>query len=278
MSQSKDLNLLFPQWQGSGATKELFFGAKKIGNHFCDRLNFTEVEVDTQLLNKTQNGIYAYSSIVAQLNKASDIIQDQNPDRILTIGGDCGVELAPVSFLNQQYSNDLAVIWFDAHGDLNIPEESFSHHFHGMPLRSLLGDGDKKIIESCFTSITPNQVILAGGRDYDPAEKAFLLKNALKNCSVSQLTEENERIVELIQGSGFKNLYIHIDLDVLDPGCFPFVNYPSKNGVSLEILAKTITTLKNNFSIVGFSIVEFSPNGDSGMDDIEALLEVSGFL
>ncbi len=147
------LNLLFPQWQGSGNTKELFHGAKLIENHFCEKINFAEVIVSTETKNEIQNGIYAYSSIVKQLNKAYNIIDVESPEKILTIGGDCGVELAPVSFLNSKYSNDLAVIWFDAHGDLNIPEKSLSHHFHGMPLRALLGDGDEKIIQSCFSNI-----------------------------------------------------------------------------------------------------------------------------
>ena len=278
MTQLKDLNLLFPQWQGSGNSKGLFYGAKMIADHFRTRLNFNEVPVNAQSTNEIQNGIYAYSAITEQLQKACHILESTNPNRILTIGGDCGVELAPVSFLNQQYSKDLAVIWFDAHGDLNIPEDSLSHHFHGMPLRSLLGDGNKKIIDSCFTNISPKQVILVGGRDYDPAEKEFLLEKTIQNFSVSQLTRESESLVKLIQSHGFKNLYIHIDLDVLDPDCFPYVNYPSKNGLSLETLIKTISTLKNSFTIAGFSIVEFSPDGNSGLADIGELLETSGFL
>jgi len=278
MMQLKDLKLLFPQWQGSGSTKGLFYGAKKIANHFGNRLNFTEVPVNNQSTNETQNGIYAYSAITEQLQKAHHIIKEANPERILTIGGDCGVELAPVSFLNQQYSDDLAVIWFDAHGDLNIPEESSSHHFHGMPLRTLLGDGNKKIINSYFSTIFPHQVIFAGGRDFDQAEKEFIANQSIKNCTVSQLTRESGRLVKLIQSRGFKKLYVHIDLDVLDPECFPYVNYPSKNGLSLETLVKTISVLKNNFSITGFSVVEFSPEGESGLADIGKLLEASGFL
>ncbi len=272
------INLLFPQWQGSGKTKELFFGAKNIEKYFSKKINFTEVDVSTETRNETQNGIYAYNSIVENLNKANNLIKDTNPGEIITIGGDCGVELAPVSFLNKQYSNDLAVIWFDAHGDLNIPEESLSHHFHGMPLRSLLGDGDENIIQSCFSNISPNQVFLVGGRDYDHAELEYIKKEEINTYSVSQVTMENETLIELIQRNGFKNIYVHIDLDVLDPHFFPYVKCPTKDGLSFETLKKTISALNNRFATVGISVVEYSPLRGSGIDYIEKLLQVSGFL
>ncbi len=279
MSQEQEiLYLLFPQWQGSGNTKELFFGAKTIEEHFCGKIKFTEVKVSLRNENETQNGIYSYSSIIEHLNKANKIIKSMNPKKILTIGGDCGVEVAPVSFLNSQYSTDLAIIWFDAHGDLNIPEESLSNHFHGMPLRSLLGDGDKRILQSCFSSISTNQVFLAGGRDYDQAEKEFINQKKINQYSVSQIRSNQENLIEEIQSNGFKKLYVHIDLDVLDPKSFPHVKCPAKNGLSRETLKKVISTLNEVFSIVGFSVVEYSPTKESGTDYIEELIQASGFI
>jgi len=278
MIKQKTLNLLFPQWQGSGDTKELFYGAKKVGEHLCKKINFTEIAVSTNTINEIQNGIYAYSSIIEHLNKTNNIIKAVEPDRILTVGGDCGVELAPVSFLNKQYTKDFAVIWFDAHGDLNIPEESLSHHFHGMPLRSLLGDGDKKIIQSCFSKISPNQIILVGGRDFDQAEQDFIKMKGINSYSVSQVTMKNKDLIELIERTGFHNLYIHIDLDVLDPVCFPYVKCPTKGGLSFETLIKTVSALTSRFNTVGISIVEFSPVGDYGIEYIEELIRISGFI
>lgn len=51
---------------------------------------------------------------------------------ILTIGGDCGVELQPIGAARRRYGADLAVVWFDAHPDLNTPQSSHSAAFHGM--------------------------------------------------------------------------------------------------------------------------------------------------
>jgi arginase len=50
---------------------------------------------------------------------------------VVTVGGTCGVEAAPVAYLNERYAGDLAIVWFDAHGDLNAPDTSPSGHFHG---------------------------------------------------------------------------------------------------------------------------------------------------
>jgi len=272
------LNLLFPQWQGSGNTKELYFGAKEIEEHFRGKIEFTEVDVNTTDENETQNCIYSYSSIIEHLIKANKIIKSTSPKKILTVGGDCGVELAPVSFLNSHYSDDLAVIWFDAHGDLNIPEESLSHHFHGMPLRSLLGEGDKNIIQSCFSNISANQVFLVGGRDYDQAEKVYINKNKINRFSVAQITSDHENLIKKIRSKGFDKLYVHIDLDVLDPKCFPHVKCPTKSGLSLETLKRTVSSLKESFSIFGISVVEYSPTKESGTDYIEEIIQASGFI
>lgn len=277
MSQ-KNLNLLFPQWQGSGKTKELFYGAQEIQKYFCEKIDFTEVPVSTEGNNEIKNGIQGYFSILAQLRKAHNIIKVTNPKKILTIGGDCGVELAPVSFLNKKYANDLAVVWFDAHGDLNTPEKSLSHHFHGMPLRFLLGAGDQEIIQSCFSTISLNQIILVGGRNFDKAELEFIENKGITSCSISQLILENRSLIELIKGKGFKHLYIHIDLDVLDPKCFPHVKCPTKNGFSLETLSKVLLGLNSEFQTVGSSIVEYSPTRGSGINYIEKLLKISGYL
>ena len=272
------LNLLFPQWQGSGKSKELLFGAKKIQESLRGEIDFTEVSVSTEEDNVTQNGIYAYSSILAQLKNVCKIIEAAKPKKIMTIGGDCGVELAPVSYLNRQYSNDLAVIWFDAHGDLNTPEDSLSHHFHGMPLRSLLGEGNEEIIQSSFSNISPNQVALVGGRDFDEAEQEFLTNKEISNYSVPQITMEPESLIQAIHDKGLNNLYIHIDLDVLDPQSFPYVKCPTKNGLTFETLIKTIAALNNEFAFVGISIVEFSPMNDSGMDYIKKLMQINRCL
>ena len=95
---------------------------------------------------------------------------------VVTVGGTCGVEAAPVAYLNEQYDGDLAIVWFDAHGDLNAPATSPSGHFHGMVLRTLLGEGPHEYVGELRRPLRPAQLFLAGTRDLDPEESAYILR------------------------------------------------------------------------------------------------------
>ena len=139
-SLSESLNLFFPQWQGA-ARLELYEGAKLLYPLFSDRLLFTKIFTSETYSLATAASIFGYSQIHSQLLEAVQAIPALQPKRIFTLGGDCGVEIAPVSWLNQQHGEALTVIWLDAHGDLNTPASSPSGHFHGMPLRLLLEIG-----------------------------------------------------------------------------------------------------------------------------------------
>ncbi|KAI7861218.1 Arginase/deacetylase, partial [Lichtheimia hyalospora FSU 10163] len=180
----------------------------------------------------------------------------KKPSHIFTIGGDCSIEIGPVSYLNMLYNN-LGIIWFDAHGDLNIPSESPSKTFHGMPLRILLGEGDQLITENIFKKINHNQIFLMGIRDIDQKEKEYIGKYNI--YSSSHVDESSIRkLITSIKSYNFNNIYIHIDLDVLDLKIFNSVKCPTPNGISYNKLIKCIELLKENFNIVGSSIVEFT--------------------
>lgn len=87
---------------------------------------------------------------------------------VITIGGDCGVELAAIEHALGTHP-DLAVVWFDARPDLNTPATSPSHAFTGMVLRTLLGEGAELPLVPA-TPLAVDRVVLAGSRAYDAAE------------------------------------------------------------------------------------------------------------
>ena len=112
-------------------------------------------------------------SIAARARHTLDAISARRPQRIFTIGGTCGGELAPVAYLNAHYRGDLAVVWLDAHADLNTPESSPSGRFHGMVLRTLLGAGPESLVSLVSRRLAPQQIVLAGVRDFDRDEATF---------------------------------------------------------------------------------------------------------
>lgn len=267
------IKILFPQWQGSGIDDGLYKGALSI----CDRLlkdekfELVNIEPDSTLL--VEKNILGYSQILKQLKSAVQLLKNNLPEKIFTVGGDCGIELAPVSYLNKIYTSDIAVLWFDAHGDLNTPEASSSKLFHGMPLSFLIGKEENEIQQSCFSRIDPSQIIYAGTRDLDAYEESYIKEKSISVITVNEILDKKNCINELLKSKRFKNVYIHIDLDVLEPDSFPHVMCPSHNGIDLTLLINVLENIKISFNIVGLSIVEFLPIDSKGTESLKDLIK-----
>ncbi len=268
------MHLLFPQWQGSGATNELYNGALLLKERLQDLVRFTEIDIDDSARPDVKSGVFACSQIAKQLLTAAGKINDANPDRIFSIGGDCGIEIAPASYLNKKSGGNLGLIWLDAHGDLNTPDSSPSGHFHGMVLRSLLGEGADTIRRLAFSNFHGKQIFLVGCRDLDPPEQRFVDREQITLFSVADVRQRSSAIVNSIKHRGFDQIYIHLDLDVLDPHQFPYVKCPTPAGISFDALLKLVNELKDNFKILGFSIVEFCPINNQGVGTLEELIEL----
>jgi arginase len=253
------LNLFFPQWQGS-ARFELFEGARLLYEALHNKISFTQIPVGLTYSLITDANILGYSQICSQLLDTCRAIQAHNPDRILTIGGDCGVEIAPVSFLNRKYDQALTVIWLDAHGDLNTPSSSPSAHFHGMPLRTLLGEGDTGIVDRAFSILRPEQVFLVGTREFDSPETDFIQEKDLSVFPANEINDRSfDRLVSALGKASADKLYIHLDLDVIEPEEFPHVACPTPGGIPIDRLRDLLISLRSNFDVVGFSVLEFLP-------------------
>lgn len=270
MNRSSVLNLLFPQWQGAGNIR-LYEGAKQLHGALSSRVPFVEVPVASTYSMAVTENILGLSQVSAQLNCAADIISEYNPERIFTLGGDCGVEVAPISFLNRKH-NGVAVIWLDAHGDLNTPDSSPSKHFHGMPLRSLLGQGNANITSQLFSTLMPNQIFLVGTRELDEPEQAFISQNGLRIFSASSVNEgQGDQLLSAIDAAGFRKIYIHLDLDVLEPTDFPYVSCRTPEGIKVGHLKQLLAELVHRFESVGASVLEFMPVELSGEGTLVAV-------
>ena len=167
-----------PQWQGSGLTNELKVGAETLDIFFKDYEKTTIPLSDKELTEI--NGIKCFKPILEQTNIFRNIISKKEPLKISTIGGDCGIEIIPISYLNKTTQGDLCIIWIDAHADLNTPESSPSKTYHGMPLRTLLGEGNDQIDELLFSTIKPEQICFVGLRDVDEPERNYIIDNKHK--------------------------------------------------------------------------------------------------
>ncbi len=141
-----------------------------------------------------------------------------------------------------------------------------------MPLRILLDEGDKILREMIFSKLNPTQIFLAGVRKLDTPEEKYIKANNINILSVENLLGKDSSLSGLIQARGFEKIYIHIDLDVLDPNEFPSVKCPTIQGLSSENLFNLIRQLKNTFSVVGASIVEFSPREEKNIETVKLVV------
>jgi arginase len=173
-------------------------------------------------------------------------------------GGDCGVELGPVETAIGRHGEGLVVVWLDAHGDLNTPASSPSGAFHGMVVRALLGEGAPSLRP--LATLTARQLVLAGTRALDPPERDFVRGSALSVLGPSELVTPSA-LVAAVAAARAAAVYLHIDLDVLDPEEFGAVGFPEPGGVTIGQLTAAVRALASRFMIVGAGITEFQPRG-----------------
>jgi arginase len=269
-----DLSLLLPEWQGCGHDAAVSSGARALAAHLGADA-FVEIDAPEHETLAVEDGVIGLASIAARAARTGEAIAAARPDRIFTIGGTCGVELAPVSYLNAHYRGDLAVVWLDAHADLNTPETSPSARFHGMVLRTLLGAGPRALVDGISRRLAPEQIVLAGARDLDRDEATFVSDAAISMLSPADLLVP-DRATGRVRAGGYTRLYLHLDLDVLDPIEFPDSLVQTPGGVSVDQLAETIQDLARTFDVVGFSVVELRPRSADAVGRVVHLLDRTG--
>ncbi len=271
----KILKLLYPEWQGFGVDNRASEGAFTVHQAFSQDNKFIEIDVLQKEYLLIEGGIFGRSSIARNSKRAFDRLNVEQPDKIFMIGGTCGAEIVPVAYLNRHYNRDLAVLWFDAHGDLNTPESSPSGHFHGMVLRTLLGDGDQILSEFVPCPLSPSQVTLAGVRDLDTPEAEYASEEDITIIPPDDLTD-SRLVIVAVESYGSSNVYIHLDLDFFNPGDFKGSQCPTNGGLKMNQFVPILSDLNSRYNLVGLSVVEFASINPDMAARIPALFEKSG--
>ncbi len=191
----------------------------------------------------------------------------------ITIGGDCGVELAAVSHVADQ--GEIALIWFDAHADLNTPASSPSSVFNGMVLRTLIGEGAPGLVPA--RPVAPSNVILVGARELDAPEEEYLAESGITLIEVDSLTPK--RLVDAVKKTGATRVYIHVDFDVLDPAELEGLDSPVPFGITAATLIESIRAVKEKYELVGAGLTEFTPTSpEQAESDLPTILRIIGAL
>lgn len=273
--------LIVPQWQGSGtpAPHRLVAGAHRLGALLpADRRTVVPIDAqpdpkpDPEPKNptpdprRTHTGVLRLDALARSLAATEHALAAWGDDALFTVGGDCGVELAPIAHAAARHGERLAVVWFDAHPDLNTPESSPSGGFHGMVLRTLLGDGPDDLLPAPERRPSANRLVLAGVRAVDPAEERFIEARGIRRVSVDALRTPNA-LVAAVAATGATHVYIHVDLDVLDPARFGALSFPEPDGLRPDRLRAALRALTEAFALAGLGITEHAPGPAAALAD-----------
>lgn len=164
---------------------------------------------------------------------------------------------------------ETGILWFDAHGDFNTPETSASGFFDGMCLSLLTGNGWPAVRHgiSDYQDVPEGNVLLIGAHDLDAEERVILDKSNVTRIEAADLSEESRETIaaSVLQplGTSVSQIYLHIDLDVLDDSVFKANHFACVGGLQLEDLLETIAAAKATFNIAAVGLTAYDPSCDS---------------
>ncbi len=171
-------------------------------------------------------------------------------DKPIVWAGDCVSIIGVLAGLERRGIHP-TLIFFDAHGDFHTWDTTQSGFIGGMPLAMITGRGEQTIVSGAgLTPLPVERVVLVDGRDLDPGEDHAVVESGIAHVSVDEVAHS-------IPPAG--PLYVHVDLDVIDPGEMPAMNYPAADGPSLHEVRMAMIHLATTGRVEAFSISSWNP-------------------
>lgn len=202
----------------------------------------------------------------------------------LVLGGDHALGLGSVSGASQ-FFKELAVIWIDAHGDINTDETSPSGNIHGMPLAAALGVGNEKLKNIYFEGlkVKPENVFIIGARDLDPGEILLAEEKNINIYSMEQIKEEGlevvlASIVKEIKSKNLNAIHLSYDLDSMDGPLVPGTGLPIPDGFNERQAKLIFEKLFETKLVRSMDIVELNPLLDKKDITAELALDLIDYV
>ena len=186
----------------------------------------------------------------------------------LVIGGDHSIAMGTIAGVSAHFRKkdaDIGLIWFDAHGDMNLPGTSPSGNIHGMPLAHVLGHGDQdlaNILDQC-PAVKPENVVLIGIRDIDDHEREIIRTSGITAFTMSDIDEMGmtrvcRETLEIVN-SGTVGFHISFDVDGCDPSVIPGSGTLVPGGVSFREAHQLLENCAKTGRMTSMEVVELNP-------------------
>lgn len=181
------------------------------------------------------------------------------------VGGDHSLGMGSIAGASK-YFEDMAVIWVDAHGDINDHQTSPSGNIHGMPLAASMNVGHPKLTNLYFegSKVKPENVYIIGARDLDPGEVALAKRLKLNLYTMDMINDIGlrqvlENAIGKIKGSKVDGVHLSFDIDVLDNAISPGTGTPVKDGLNVVESKLILDKILGENFVTSMDFVEFNP-------------------
>jgi arginase len=205
-----------------------------------------------------QDGIEAKEAVLTQLATALEVIDRHSPGRILTLGGECSVSVAPFSWLAERYGEELAVLWIDAHPDVGTPASHYSG-YHAMAVAVLTGHGDPEVLRLLPATLDPSRVALVGLHSWTEDDFPNAARWGISSFHPEDLHLSSQPLLEWLKGSGCRRVAIHFDVDVVDSNEIVFGLGAEPDGLTSTEVRRVVADVSAVAEVVGLTIAEFVP-------------------
>jgi arginase len=166
---------------------------------------------------------------------------------VLVLAGNCNSCLGTLAGMENP-----GIVWFDAHGDFNTPETTISGALEGMSLAIATGHCHPELMAR---PVSEENCVLVATRSLDPLEEPRLRASRIKLTSLDGLPDA-------LKQQRADNIYLHLDLDVLDPSISPGVNFSEPGGISEQQLVDAVEQVIATGKLRAAAITNFNPDRD----------------
>ncbi len=226
-----------------------------------------------EMLASSENTIAALSKIL------------QNGEIPIILGGDHAIAIPTFSAIASHYreiGDEIGLIWFDAHADINTPESSPSGNIHGMPLAAILGHGHPDLVGFCgyAPKLNPKYLAHVGARDVDEGERMQIEKLGLRDnfFTMSDIDSRGMRsCVEdalAIASKAPGGYAVTFDIDMIDPRFAPGSGTLVRGGTTYREAHLALEIIAAHGGMVSFEIVEVNPLLDQSNITVELACEL----
>lgn len=263
-----------PQWQGSPAARAMLLsdGAHLIAGDL-PRAHTQTLDVPLSAGDALGSGVLRMSALLRTRSLIAEALAEFSGEVPVLVGGDCSITVGALAALPGGFE-DTALVWCDAHPDLHTPDTSPSGAFSGMALRAALGHGAPELVLQ--PALAPERVVLVGTRSVDAGEDQPLADFSLQRVGASDLADP-DALAESVAATGARRVYVHIDVDVIDPGELGGISDPAPFGATVAELTAAIRRLKERMPLAGATIAGFAPrSANDALPDMGSLLRLIG--